>query len=118
MRPLSVLRSLMSKAITADPARGRIQVACDGPGSRAEWLRTIHELGGHERLRPAWRVVIDARGHGWPVGLDDVQAIRASFRAETRPGRPIAVRRRLAGAVRAEGLSTEQCSRSLLRRPN
>jgi hypothetical protein len=81
----------MSYAITTDPARARLLVACDGPGSRAEWLRTIHELASHGRLHPAWSVVVAARRHTWTVGLEDVQAIRASVHAEPRPGGPVAI---------------------------
>ena len=86
-----MLRSLVGYAITPDLARTRLLVACDGPGSRAEWLRAIHELCGHECLHSAWSVVIDARRLAWTPRIEDMQAIRACVRAEPRRGGPVAI---------------------------
>ncbi|MCX6069413.1 MAG: hypothetical protein NTU91_00930 [Chloroflexi bacterium] len=107
----------MGYAITTDPVRARLVVACDPPGSREEWLRTIHELSGHQPLRSAWSVVIDARGLTWTVGLEDVQAIRGRVRAELRPGGPVAIlsgpgahfgaARQLATWLQIDGLTVE-----------
>jgi len=107
----------MGHAITTDPVRARLLVACEGPGSREEWLRTIHELSGHQPLRSAWSVVIDARGLTWTVRLEDVQAIRGCVRAELRPRRPVAIlsgpgahfgaARQLATWLQIDGLTVE-----------
>jgi hypothetical protein len=113
----------MGYAITTDPVRARLLVACESPGSREEWLRTIHELGGHERLRSAWSVVIDARGLTWTVRLEDVQAIPASVRAEPRPAGPVAIlsspgahfgaARQIAMWLQSDGLTVEAFQQEL-----
>jgi hypothetical protein len=113
----------MGYTITPDPARARLQVALDGPGSREEWVRTIHELAGRERLPPAWSVVIDARGLTWTVRLEDVQAIRACVRVEPRPAGPVAVlsspgahfgaARQVAMWLQSEGLTVEAFQQEL-----
>ena len=113
----------MGYAITLDLVRRRLLIACDGPGSRSEWLRAIHELCGYECLQSVWSVVVDARRLAWTPRIEDMRAIRACVHMEPHPGEPVAVlsgpgahygaARQVAMWLQSEGLTVEAFQQEL-----